>query len=350
MGDLLIYGSYGYTGRLVAREAVDRGFEPVLAGRDADAVTAQADDLDLPARVFDLDEAGNRLADVDAVLNCAGPFSTTAWPLVEACVDTGTHYLDITGEIGVFEKLRRRDAAATEAGVTLLPGAGFDVVPTDCLAAHLAARLPDATGLELGFDAQGGVGPGTLRTGIQRLGRGGIVRQSGRLKEVPAGWRTRTIDFGRGRRRAVTVPWGDVSTAYHTTGVPNVVVYMAAGRGLRLFFRAERLLGPALKSDAVRGGLSWLVDRTVSGPDEAAREQGFAWVWGEATNGSKTVVSRLRTPHPITLTARAALECTSRVLDGDAPTGFQTPAGAFGSELVLDVEGVYGFKDEDDGR
>jgi short subunit dehydrogenase-like uncharacterized protein len=350
MGDLLIYGSYGYTGHLVAREAVDRGIDPVLAGRDADAVTAQTDDFGLEARVFELDAAENRLAGVDTVLNCAGPFSETAWPLVEACVDNGADYLDITGEIGVFEKLRRRDAAARDADVTILPGVGFDVVPTDCLAAHLAGRLPDATELALGFDAEAGFPPGTLKTAISRLGRGGIVRQSGRLKEVPTAWRTRTIDFGRGRRRAVTVPWGDVSTAYHTTGVPNVVVYVAASRLERLLLRSERVLAPLLASGAVRSGLSWLVDRTVSGPSDEALDEGFAWVWGEASNGSRTVVSRLRTPHPIVLTARTAVECAERVLDDEVGNGFLTPADAFGSDLVLDVEGVYGFKDGDDGR
>ncbi len=346
MSTVVIYGSYGYTGSLIAREAVERGLRPVLAGRDADAVRAQADELDLRGRAFDVTEATDHIRDADAVLNCAGPFSATAVDLAEACLETGTHYLDITGEIGTFQKLHRRDDDAEDAGVTLLPGVGFDVVPTDCLAAHLAEQMPSAKRLRLGFDAEGSFSPGTLKTGVEQLGRGGVVRQAGTLKSVSAGWKSRTIDFGRGRKRSVTVPWGDVATAYYSTGIPNVEVYLALPRSARLLFRGERYFESLLSTATVQSGLKWLVDRTVSGPDERERERGFVWVWGEAVDGRDSVVSRLRTPHTYEFTARAAVEIGRRVADGEAPTGYQTPSSAFGAELVLDVDGVQGFKDE----
>src|SRR3712207_3296995 len=145
--------------------------------------------------------------------------------MAEACLSAGVHYLDITGEIGVFEALAARDAQARAAGVMLMPGVGFDVVPTDCLAAHLKRRLPSATRLALGFEAAGRLSRGTARTVIENLGAGGLVRQGGELKRVPAAWRTRVIDFGAGPRTAMTIPWGGVVTAYHSTGIPTIEVY-----------------------------------------------------------------------------------------------------------------------------
>lgn len=340
MSDVLIYGSYGYTGDRIAREAVERGWTPILAGRTAGEVTAQTDDLGLRARVFDVDQAKERLRDVNLVLNCAGPFSQTAAPLAEACIETNTHYLDITGEIGVFERLKRMDDAALEAGVTLLPGVGFDVVPTDCLAAHLKERLPEAENLALGFDAVGSFSPGTMKTAVEGLGQGCVVRREGHLKQVPAAWKSRQVDFGRGTKTATTVPWGDVATAYYTTGIPNIEVYAALPRVARLLLRAERSTGGVLEGNAVQSLLKWLVDRTVEGPDDDELESGFVWVWGEATDGHDSTVSRLRTPHTYKLTVETALLVAEKVLAGAAPTGYQTPAGAFGPDLILNVDGV----------
>jgi short subunit dehydrogenase-like uncharacterized protein len=274
------------------------------------------------------------------VLNCAGPFSQTAAPLAQACLDTGTHYLDITGEIGIFTRLNGMDAAATDAGVTLMPGVGFDVVPTDCLAAHLHEQLPSAQTLSLGFDAVGSFSPGTLKTAIEGLAQGCVVRREGHLKQVPAAWKTRDVDFGRGTKKATTVPWGDVATAYYTTGIPNIEVYAALPRVARTLLKAERRIGGVLDGDRVQSALKWVVDRTVEGPDDEELEDGFVWVWGEATDGYDSVVSRLRTPHTYKLTVEAALLATERVLDGEAAAGYQTPAGAFGPDFVLDIEGV----------
>jgi short subunit dehydrogenase-like uncharacterized protein len=342
---LLVYGSYGYTGRLVVDRAVERGLDPILAGRTAEAVERQAVARDLDHRVFSLAEP-SVVADavdgagVDAVLNCAGPFARTADPLVDACLATGTDYLDVTGEIPVFEALAARDGDAEAAGVTLLPGVGFDVVPTDCLAAHLADRLPGATALSLGFQGLTDVSPGTAHTVVDSLDEGGAVRRDGRIEAVPLAHDVRTIDFGRGPRTATAVPWGDVSTAYHTTGIPNVAVYVPASeRAVRLLRLADRL-GWLLGSDPVQSLLHGLVDRFVEGPDGDTRRAGRTDVWGEATDGETTVVSRLETPETYAFTARSAVLAAERVLDGDAPDGFATPAGAFGPEFVLDVEGV----------
>jgi short subunit dehydrogenase-like uncharacterized protein len=347
-GDLLVYGAYGYTGELVAERALERGLDPVLGGRDADRLRAVGDRLGARTRVFDLDAAAATLDGVDALLNCAGPFEATADPAVDACLATATHYLDVTGEIPVFERLHRRDEAAREAGVVLLPGVGFDVVPTDCTAAHLVERLPGAESLALAFATEGGVSPGTLRTAVEGVGGGGAVREDGVLRAEPVAERVRRVDFGDGRgpRAAASVPWGDVSTAYHTTGVGTVAVYAPMPAGVRRVVRLGARAGPLLDRAPVRRLLDAAVDRFVEGPDEETRRTGRAVVWGEATGPDGRVVARLRTPEAYALTVETAVESARRVLEGDVAPGARTPAGAFGPEYVLGFDGVEGFADE----
>jgi short subunit dehydrogenase-like uncharacterized protein len=343
-GPWLLYGANGYTGELVARLAAAQGHRPILAGRSADGVCTLSEQLGLERRLFSLEEPSRideALAGMSVVLHCAGPFSRTSRPMADACLRTRTHYLDITGEVGVFEALAARDAEARAAGVMLLPGCGFDVVPTDCLAAHLARRLPGARRLALGFQAGGRLSRGTATTAIEGLGRPGLVRREGVLTPVPVASKTRAIDFGAGPRRAVTIPWGDLSTAWHSTGIPDIEVYMAAPLLLRAFARASRHLGSLLGSAAVRRFLAARVRAGAPGPSEEERRRGHAFVWGEAEDDAgQRVTSRLATPEGYTLTALAALAVVERVLAGQAPAGFQTPAKAYGPDFVLVIEGV----------
>jgi short subunit dehydrogenase-like uncharacterized protein len=345
-GELVIYGSYGYTGNLIAQAATERGIEPVLSGRNRDRLEDQAIRLDCESEVIALDdpqELDFLLEDATAVLHCAGPFESTYRPMVESCLRTETHYLDITGEIAVFEGLRQYDDRAADAGVMVLPGVGFDVVPTDCTAAHLQSRLPDAESLELAFHADVGVSPGTAKTVVGNLDSGGRVRRNGRIEAVPIAHESRTIDFGwdNGELHAAAIPWGDVSTAYDTTGIENVTVYQSmhptSARNLRLIGK----LGPVLGLGPVQSALQWLVERTVTGPDAVERGSRESYVWGEArTADGERAVTRLRCPHTYTTTVETALAVAERVLDGTAPTGFQTPADAYGPDLILDVPGT----------
>jgi len=345
MDSLLIYGAYGYTGELIAREAVDRGHEPILAGRDATSVHQLGAELDLRSRSFDLsdqDTIREYLDGVDTILNCAGPFEETADPLIEAAIETQTHYLDITGEIPVFERAARQHEAAETAGVTIMPGVGFDVVPTDCLSAHLHDRLPSATHLSLAISATGGISPGTTKTALRGLGDGGAIREDGQLRAVPAGDRTRTVDFGWGSQTVTAFPWGDISTAYHTTKIPNIHVYMALPKPARLAMRAGNTLGPLLSAGPVQSLLEAVVDRTVSGPTAEERAAAAVTIWGEAWSEetNETAHSLLSTPDPYDVTVAAALAIAARTVAGEAPTGYQTPAGAFGADFVLELDGV----------
>ncbi len=342
---LLIYGAYGYTGELVAEEAVDRDLDVVVAGRDEVRTRHLGDRLGCDYRVFPVDGAAADLADVDAVLNCAGPFVRTYRPLVEACLETGTHYLDITGELTVFEAIAERDREAEKAGVCLLPGVGFDVVPTDCLAGHLHDRHPTATHLQLGIDATTTVSKGTLASMIEHIDSSGKVRRDGEIVDVPIAHRSRRIDFGRGERNAVTVPWGDVSTAYYTTGIENVEVYAAMPVVAETALKVGRLVTPLLAMEPIKGALQTVARTAIDGPTAGQRERGRCHVWGEATDGERTVTSRLETPETYALTVDAATTAAERVIE-EGPIGFETPAAAFTPEFVLELEGVEGFFDE----
>lgn len=343
MREPLIYGAYGYTGELVVARALECGLRPILAGRNATAVEALATRNGLAHRAFALDDPDaidRGLDGVSAVAHCAGPFSRTARPMAEACLRRGVHYLDITGEIAVFEALAALDAGAKAAGVTLLPGSGFDVVPSDSLAAHLARRLPGATSLALGFQSTGTLSRGTATTMVENLHRGGMVRRGGRLTPVPSGWRARTIDFGAGPTHAMTIPWGDVSAAFHSTGIPDIEVYLAVPPRARTMARLSNLVRPLLGTRPVQSLLLSRVRAGAPGPSAERRDRSACLLWGEATDGRRRVVSRQRTPDGYTHTAHAAVAILERLLQGSVATGFQTPSRAFGPDFVLGLPGV----------
>ncbi len=343
---ILLYGSYGYTGSLIARFAKEQGADVVLAGRNLDAVHTLARLLGLQGRVFDLTETSallNALQDIDVVIHCAGPFSHTYRAVAEACLHTGTHYTDITGEAEVFEGLSNLDTQAKKAGIMLLPGTGFDVVPSDCLAAHLKSRCPEATHLELAFRGRGGgVSHGTAMTMAENFHKGGLVRVGGALKKVPTAWKTRSIDFGDGKPvHCMTIPWGDVVTAYTSTGIPNIRVYTHVARTASTTLRLARPLLPLLATDSAQRALKKRISSRPPGPDDETRASSVNELWGEARDAAGNVcVSRLRTPEGYTLTATMALSIARRIARGEFTPGFQTPSTAYGKDLILECEGT----------
>lgn len=344
MPGFLIYGANGYTGSLIARAAVARGHQPILAGRHGEALATLARELRMEQRTFALhnpDTVAEGIRGVRMVLHCAGPFAHTSKPMADACLRTGVHYLDITGEVSVFEALAARAQEAKAVEVMLLPGVGFDVAPSDCLAAHLQRRLPSANRLALGFQTFGTVSRGTATTMVENIARGGLVRQDGVLRAVPAAWKTRVIDFGAGPTKAITIPWGDVSTAFYSTGIPNIEVYTAASLGLRMTARASRRLGWLLGSRFVQRFLKRRIQAGSAGPSEEERAHGKSFLWGQAEDAAgNKVVSRLREPEGYTMTVRTALAIIDLVLAGQASPGFQTPSKLYGPDFVLGLKGV----------
>jgi short subunit dehydrogenase-like uncharacterized protein len=313
----LLYGATGFVGSAVARLAVRRGLHPILAGRNGPRVEALAAELSLEFRVFHLEDAmavDRALRSVTVVLNCAGPFVHTSTPVVDGCLCTGAHYLDISGEIPAYEALAARDAEARDRGVMVLPGAGFDVVPTDCLASQLKERLPSATHLRLAFYNQGpaGMPPGSVKTAVEMRTYGTRVRRDGRLELATDGATSRMIDFGDGPVEAHLLTWGDLFMGYYNTGIPNIEVYAVRPAELRV------------------------------GSTASERTRTHAHVWGEVEdNYGRKAMSRLHGPEAsVSWTSLAALAAVEKVLAGDAPAGFRTPALAYGPDFVLECEGV----------
>jgi short subunit dehydrogenase-like uncharacterized protein len=339
----MIYGAYGYTGRLVTALASERGELPVLAGRDERQLSEQGERFELDHRAFGLEDPtalAQSLDGIDLVAHCAGPFSATANPMVDACIATGTHYLDITGEIDVLEAVLARHDEAVSAGVLLLPGSGFDVVPSDCLAAMLHEALPAAVRLELALRLDGGPSPGTAKTAMESLGAAPRGRVDGRIATVPNGRRQRKVTFADGEASASAVSWGDVATAYHSTGIGDVVVYAALPPGLAQIAALAAATGPLARSAPVQKVLKRLVGR-LPGPTTATRVKSAGQLWGRVTDSEgRSVTGTMTTPNGYDTTADAVVTVARRVLGGGVEPGARTPSQALGADFATELDGV----------
>ena len=342
--NFLLYGANGYTGELIARFALQQGLHPILAARNSQKVAPLAAELGLKYRAFALDDQtamDSALADITVVLHCAGPFSQTSAPMVAGCLRSGTHYLDITGEINVFEEVAAQGELAKAAGVMLLPGVGFDVVPSDCLAAHLKRRLPSATRLTIGLQALGRISRGTATTMVEAQHQGGKIRRDGVLTTVPAAFKTCSIDFGQGKVEAVTIPWGDVSTAFYSTSIPNIEVYAAFPASTRMLAIASRYVGWLLGLPTVQNFQKQLIQNQPPGPNEIERAEGKSYLRGEVEDSSgKRLSSILQCPEGYTLTTLTAVKIVQKVLEGNYTCGFQTPSKVYGADFILEFPGV----------
>lgn len=332
----MLYGANGYTGRLIAEVAERRGLKPILAGRNREAIEAMADQHSMPCRVFPLEDMASNLDSVSAVLLAAGPFVHTSAVVAEACLAASIHYLDITGEIGVFEALQRLDARAKDAGSVILPGVGFDVVPSDCLAASLAAALPGATDLQLAFSG-GQFSQGTAKTVVTGLGEGGAIRENGKIKKVPLGYHSKEIPFADKSRFCTTIPWGDVSTAYRSTGIGNIRVYSGSSPSRARQMKAISFAAPIFRNKFVQKQLFKLIDAKVQGPDAEQRAKITTQLWGQVSDpAGMSVQGTLTVSEGYTLTAECAVESVSRI--ASVEPGFQTPSTAFGAEYITEFD------------
>jgi len=340
----LLYGANGYTGQLIVAEALKRGLRPVLAGRNDEIIDALAAGSGLESRVFDLDDpqaTRDALEGICTVLHCAGPFSATSQQMIEACLQQHCNYLDITGEISVFANAHRQSEDATRADIVLMPGVGFDVVPTDCLAAQLVKELPAATSLTLAFKSGGRVSPGTAKTSIEGLAGGGCVRRDGKLKWVPLAWKTREIPFAGRDHIAVTIPWGDVFTAFVSTGVPDIEVYMAVPPSMVMRMKRLRMVRPLLAMQWVQNMMKRRVEKQVSGPSTEQREKSRMQLWGEVrTADGRRVTADMTTPDGYDVTVTAALGIVEYLLRNEVEGGFYTPSLLMGAGYATTLPGV----------
>lgn len=339
-GRVLIYGAYGYSGNLIARSAVARGWSPIVAGRDATRVESLAGELGVEGRSFDLSAAADHLDGVDVVLHCAGPFSATAAPMIAACLTTGTHYLDITGEMDVFEHAFALNDEAAKAGVVLCPGVGFDVVPTDCLAARLAEELPDATRLSLAIIPPPSLSPGTVKTVVEGVAIGARRRVGGAIEAVKLGSEVRMIDVGDGPVAVVNTTVADLSTAFRSTGIADITTYAAL---------SDAQVKQFMMLDSIRGlvrlaPVMWLLKKLsapADGPDMAHRSAEPSAVWGEVSNESgETRVGRIRLENSYSLTVDASLGLAEHLIEqAPAAGGTYTPSQLVGWQFVERLPG-----------
>lgn len=340
----MIYGANGYTGRLIVKEAQKRGLRPILAGRSSKTIESLAAETGLESVVFSLDDkaaAIKALKGVTVVLHCAGPFSATSQQMIEACLVNHCHYLDITGEISVFANAHRQSDEARHADIVLMPGVGFDVVPTDCLAATLVKALPAATSMALAFESGGKLSPGTAKTSVEGLAGGGCVREDGKLKWVPLAYKTREIQFEHGKRLSVTIPWGDVFTAFISTGVPDIEVYMSTPPSMILKMKRLRMVRPLLSMQWVQNMMKRRIEKSITGPEFGERKNSFMQLWGEVSSADgRSVSATMTTPDGYDVTVTASLGIVEYLLEHEVEGGFYTPSLLMGADYVTSLPGV----------
>ncbi len=340
---IVVYGSYGYTGKLIINECRKKNLQVMLAGRNEMLLSQQSQQSGYPFTVVDSGDAAGLaklLGPAAVVIHCGGPFRYTAKAMSEACLATKTHYTDITGEYQVFESLPLLDGAAKQAGITIIPGTGFDVVPSDCLALHLKNRLPSATHLQLAFTmSKGGLSRGTSKSMTEGLGYGGMIRKDGKLTTVALGDKVMEVDFGSFKTNTLCIPWGDISTAWRSTGIPNIEVYTGATDSMISNARRSRYFNWLLRMRWVKDIMLKQIDQKPAGPSDEKRESGRSYLWGKVTDPSgKSCATTLETLSGYSLTAKTAVLIAEKILKGNFKAGYQTPAMAYEADLILEIE------------
>ncbi len=345
MENFFIYGAYGYTGRLITEYAVKQGLKPIIGGRDATKIEDLAKQYELDYEVLNANDPAKWdaiLPKVALVLNCAGPFALTVKDIVPKCIAHGVHYLDITGEIEVFEYIESLGQNALDKNTVLMPGVGFDVVPTDCLSSQLHDKLPTATHLELAFQGTSGVSRGTALSMARRYHAGGTIRENGKMKTVPLAYEDKIIEFGEKERLCVTIPWGDVFTAYHSTQIENIKVYTGVSEKTLKSLRTYRKFKRLAKTKLAQWSFEKVIKNKIDGPSAIKRATCITHLWGKVTDTTtnQSVEAELTTPESYHLTALTAIESTIRVLKGKCKSGYQTPVTAFGKDFILTFDKV----------
>ena len=340
---IIVYGSYGYTGKLIVEECRLKNLDVILSGRNEEALRKQSGETKYPYEVVQISETvalKKLLLKGKVVIHCGGPFQYTAKAMAAACLETKTHYTDITGESIVFEQLAKMDQQGKEAGITIMPGTGFDVAPSDCLALHLKNKLPSATQLQLAFASSGaGFSRGTSKTMTEGLGYGSMIRKDGKLKSIPTGSLTKEINYGPFTIPSLNIPWGDISTAWRSTGIPNIEVYIGSNKKQIALAKRSNYINWLLRLRWVKNYLLKKIDQKPAGPSDSKRANARMYLWGKVwDNTGKECSTRLETIDGYTLTAKTSVLIAEKILNGDIKTGYQTPAMAYGEKLILEIK------------
>lgn len=340
---IIIYGSYGYTGKIIAQECKSKNLNVILSGRNKESLQKQSEETGYPFEVVDVNDSSalkNLLRKGGVVIHCAGPFQYTAKAMADACLETKTHYTDITGEHQVFELLAGYDHKGKDAGIMIMPGTGFDVVPSDCLALHLKNRLPSATHLQLAFTmSKGGLSRGTSKTMTEGLGNGSLIRRDGKLTPITLGEKVLDVDFGSLKTPTLNIPWGDISTAWRSTSIPNIEVYTGATPAMIKNAKMSKYFNWLLRMRWVKNYMLKKIDAKPAGPSEEKRNSGRSFLWGKVWDSTgKECISQLETVSGYSLTAKTSVLIAEKIMSGNFKAGYQTPAMAYGADLILEIE------------
>jgi short subunit dehydrogenase-like uncharacterized protein len=348
MEKIIVYGSYGYTGKLIIEECRRKNLSVILSGRNEASLKKQSSETGFPFKTVEIDDHQGLvelLKQGSVVIHCGGPFRFTAKKMADACLQTRTHYTDITGEHEVFELLAGYDDKGKQAGITIIPGTGFDVVPSDCLALHLKNKLPSATHLQLAFTmSKGGLSRGTKKSMTEGLGYGSKIRKNGVLTPIQLGEKTMEVDFGSFKMPTLCIPWGDISTAWRTTGIPNIEVYTGATDSMIRRAKRSKYLNWLFRMRWVKNIMLKQIDKQPSGPSEEKVNSGRSYLWGKVWNDhGQSAEARLETVSGYLLTAKTSVLIAEKILNSNFKPGYQTPAMAYGEDLIMEIEGTKRF-------
>ena len=344
-GQVLIYGAYGFSGTGISRLAADYGITPVLAGRNESKLKPLAESLGYDYVVLGLENNHDNLVAVlkhfEIVLHIAGPYTFTGKPMLDAVVAAGTHYVDLTGENHVIQAQLDRDEEFKAANIMVMPAVGYDVVPTDCLNVYVANKIDNPSKLTVVLNtyytaAEGAViTRGTMKSGLEMIGRPLLMRQNGEMVEVSAAKVIKREQEGR-EQTLVQIPWADMITSYVSTGIPTIEVFQLQEGEIPAWI-------PRLAQyDFGRRLLGWLIDNfSPEGPPPDAQQQRQSRIVSTVTNDAgESASAALITPETYLLTFHSTLIVAKRVIDGYWDPGFQTVGKVYGPDLVLEVPGV----------
>jgi short subunit dehydrogenase-like uncharacterized protein len=340
-GRIAVYGATGFTGGLISRELRQAGADFLIAGRNEGKLKALSAELDgVPFEVVDTgDVAGLRglLEPCSVVIACAGPFTLHGEALVAAAADTGTHYLDTTGEQPfirmVFEKYGER-AAAT--GAALVSGMGFDYLPGDMLAALVAEGMGPLEEIVVAYHVDGFAPThGTALSALEMMRADDVVWTDSDWRPGP-----RSADGGRwrfpepiGEQRMLRYPAGEQITVPRHVEAKRVRTLLSGmvvpPRLMPLVVASSPLLGLAMRTP-LRNAMGALVRRLPAAPSEADRKKSRFTISCEARAGSRVRRGTLRGTDVYGLTAASLARAAALCADpGYDRRGALAPAQAF---------------------
>ncbi len=341
---IMLYGANGFTAGIMLPKLKVLSCKIILAGRNKEAIALIAKKYGYETRIFDLDHAQiveKNLQDCGLLLNCAGPFTKTAWPLASACVKVRCHYFDITGELSVFQSLFSLNEAARAAKVSIIPGMGFDIVPSDCLAKMLAEQLPDASSIMIAISTKNTrASHGTMKTLFLNIGMMSLASRNGvGIEPVAKDDTHRNVTFNGRTIMCMRAPLADLFCTPKSTGIEHVDTYLAMPKQFERIVPIVNIVRNLAQRPALNKLFAKAIELLPNGPTAAQQQKGCAYIYGEArTNDNRIARAQLRTHEPYVYTGDALIKGAERFLREGLACGFQTPSLAFGSHFAVEVD------------